>query len=533
NTETQYTMPEGDAGAELDFDFDDEDFDDENNDLMRILGIAGGVAALVGGLMLLMGRKQETPAEKVMSEVRSTGKDLRRRASQVDIAELLSEARDQANRRLRDADLRDLTRDVRKGGRELARTARHTGRDLAQYAERSAGKVDLEAFIGEIGDRLATLEREGRRGARRAQKEGRKALKNVDLSSLPDDVSSQLSDVWDGVSKRAKDIGWEDAVAEAGKDIRRISRQVRKSGGNLDLGSLTDLLDGLRGQISKASEDVQDSLEGDVLPEARKRARAAGEALSAAAGEARKRGGKLADDYAPEIKKRAGKTAEGAKGLSDQLGGVLQAVGLELMHRMLNDLLPGAKKGGQQVADTVQNDTLPWLRHRAGEVRDRVRDDVAPRVRDVASEVPGLVRDAVDTAGPVVGDTLSSAAGAVGDAVARVRPKVGDAVEGGRDAVRSGSSGVSGAISNVGRKAGDAAGAAVDTTKYVTGETSRIVFWLSMLSGMILMVFVPDADKQKEIWNNMQEFFGELRGMWGDIDEDDLDAQEYTGDAGV
>jgi hypothetical protein len=75
----------------------------------------------------------------------------------------------------------------------------------------------------------------------------------------------------------------------------------------------------------------------------------------------------------------------------------------------------------------------------------------------------------------------------------------------------------------------------VDTTKYVTGESSRILFWLSMLSGLVLLIFVPDPDKQKEIWNNVQGFLGELRSMFGDIGDQGEQATdlEYTGDAGV
>ena len=93
---------------------------------------------------------------------------------------------------------------------------------------------------------------------------------------------------------------------------------------------------------------------------------------------------------------------------------------------------------------------------------------------------------------------------------------------------------MSGAISAAGRKAGDAVGATVDTTKYVTGGKRRFLFWLSMLSGLVLLIFVPDPDKQKEIWNNVQGFFGELRSMFGDIGDPGAEARSrYTGDAGV
>src|SRR5437868_3136665 len=90
-----------------DFDFDDEDFDDEDSDLMRIIGIAGGVAALLGGLMILMGRRRETPQERAVNEVQHAGKAAQKALREANLGELLSEARDQANRRLRDAHLED------------------------------------------------------------------------------------------------------------------------------------------------------------------------------------------------------------------------------------------------------------------------------------------------------------------------------------------------------------------------------------------------------------------------------------------
>ncbi|HMA34153.1 MAG TPA: hypothetical protein VKY74_06685 [Chloroflexia bacterium] len=531
----QYTAPEGDLGEDLDFELDDEDFDDENGDLLRILGIAGGVAALVGGAIILMGRRQKTPVERLTSEVRHSARDLRKAAAQVDLGALLQEARDAANARIRDANLPDL-----------ARAARHSGRDLVRSAGQAVRGVDLEQVVQDAGRRMATIEHEGRRGAKRAQKEARKALRDLDLGALPADVGSQLSDLWDGVTKRAKDVGWDEALQEASKEVRRLNKQVRRSTRNVDLSGLADLLDTVRSQVGDATQrvqkdvlpSVQDTLQDEVLPEARKRARQAGEALSAVAQEARKRGGQLADDYGPQIKKGAGKTAEGAKGIRDQFADVLRVVALEVVDRVMRDVLPGAKKGGERVASTMRDDTLPWLRHRAGEVRDRMKDDVGPRVLDAASAAPGQVRDAVvGQAAPAIADLLSTAVDTLGGAMSRARPKIGDAVDAGRgkagDALRSGSSGVGGALSSVGRKAGDAVGATVDTTKYVTGETSRILFWLSMLSGMLLMVFVPDAEKQKEIWNNLQEFLGELRNMWGDFAEEEVPPQEYTGDAGV
>ena len=33
--------------------------------------------------------------------------------------------------------------------------------------------------------------------------------------------------------------------------------------------------------------------------------------------------------------------------------------------------------------------------------------------------------------------------------------------------------------------------------------------WLTMLGGLVITVFVPDRDKQEELWNNVREFLGD------------------------
>jgi hypothetical protein len=70
------------------------------------------------------------------------------------------------------------------------------------------------------------------------------------------------------------------------------------------------------------------------------------------------------------------------------------------------------------------------------------------------------------------------------------------------------------------------------TTGYVTKESSGLLFWLAMLGGLILFVFVPDKDRQGAMWQTVRQLLGELQQMWGDFQGDDLAAldAEYTGD---
>ena len=200
NMNEEYQSPDGDLTQDLDFDLDDEDYD-ENGDLLRIVGIAGGVAAIIGGLIILLGRHRQTPTERLLEQVGSTGKDVRKAVEKADLGGLLSEALAQANKRVRSVDVADL-----------ARSAAETGRAGVRSAGAAAGRIDLESTISELQQRLSAMEHDGRRGARRAQKEARRAFNDLDLSSLPQDVGQQLGDLWDEVSARAKDVGWDQAI---------------------------------------------------------------------------------------------------------------------------------------------------------------------------------------------------------------------------------------------------------------------------------------------------------------------------------
>ena len=143
----EYRNPEGDTGIDLDFDLDDDEFEDESGDLLRILGIAGGVAALVGGLMILLGRKRETPSEQLTKDLRKAVEkqdlgEVRKAVQKADLSALLSEARERANQRVRDINVQDLVSQAPQVTRQLGDTV-----------SRAAGNVDLEAaelIFGEL-----------------------------------------------------------------------------------------------------------------------------------------------------------------------------------------------------------------------------------------------------------------------------------------------------------------------------------------------------------------------------------------------
>ncbi len=483
-----YTGTELDPALDVDFDLDD--FEDEQNDTMRIVGLAvGGVAALGVVLWLLNRRNRPKPGlagvvESVSDNLQSTGKDVRKAIensdlSKIDVNDLIDELRHRAG------DLH-IDREVEDALKSARRRARH-----------AADNVDT----GDL-----------KRRARRVGKEARARIDDVD----PQDMQNQFEQ-------------FTSRVVDAINNLRSDSAP-----------SLSD----------RASDAA--SLVDDNLPKARDAARAAGENLRDLIGQGRDRGSQLIDDHGPAVQKAAKKGAEQAGEGAGKLADILKVVAMEVLDRVLSDVLPAAKKGSENVADRVKDDTLPFMRHRAADVADQVRgrtfpfvrnratdvagvvrDDLAPRVRKMADEAPDRVREAVDTARPVVSDAAQQAGDAAQQAADRARSvldesgaRLGQAADDMRDGVGSG-------VVSVRRRANTVVRETKKTTGYLTKESSGLLFWLAMLGGLILFVFVPDKDRQGEMWSSIRQLLGELQQMWGDFQSNDLaedtDA-EFTGD---
>jgi hypothetical protein len=314
---------------------------------------------------------------------------------------------------------------------------------------------------------------------------------------------------------------------------------------------VVDAIEGLRKDLAPAVQQrAEGAAEGaaDVvdenLPKAREAARAAAENLSHLFGRGRDEGARLLDEGGPAVQKAAGEAGAQANKLAD----MLKVVALEALAYFLKEVLPNARKRGGEVADRVKDDTVPFVRHRAADVAGRVREDtlpfaqhraadivelvreeLAPRVRKAARNAPDRARDVADTVGPAVGDAAASAADVARGAVDTSRERVGEVAGSMRN-------GVEGSITTVSRRANTVVRETKKTTRYVTKETSGLVAWLVALGALLLLVFIPDKERQAEIWRSVRQVAGELQQMWSDFQGDDfsLDLQEqeseYTGD---
>jgi hypothetical protein len=475
-----YTGTELDPALDVDFDFDD--WEDEDNDMMRMVMLGAGAAAALGVFALLLRRRKRPKtglagvAEQVAETVETVGKDVQEAVEKIDLSKI---------------DVGDLLKELQKRTRDMH------------------------------------LDREMKEGIALARKRARSALDDVDTRDL-------------------------------GRRARRVGREMRERVEDIDTGDAQKMMEQFTGRVVEAIEGLRKDLAPTVqhratdaaelvdenLPKAREAARSAAENLRDLFGRGRDQGARLLEDRGPAVQKAAGEAGAQANKLAD----MLKVVALEALAYFLKEILPNARKRGGEVADRVKDDTVPFVRHRAADVAgrvrgdtlpfvqhraadlvERVREDLAPRLRKMAEDAPDRARDVADTVGPTVSDVASSAADVARGAVETGRERAEEVVGSVRE-------GVGGSITNVSRRANTVVRETKKTTGYVTKESSGLLFWLAALGSLILLVFIPDKERQAEIWRGVRQVAGELQQMWSDFqgNEFSLDLQdqepEYTGD---
>jgi Sec-independent protein translocase protein TatA len=483
----------------LDFDFDD----DEENDIVPIVGLAALLAAIVGAVLVLFGRRKEPTvaerAQEILDRAGKEGKKTMKTASKavedVRLGDLLEDALDKARKAGSDAGLVDLLTQAQKKARGL---------DAGELVSRGeAAATGLSSLLGDALDRA------------------RDASRRIDVSGL------------DG---RARDVR---------KRAGKAAAAVRAGAADIDTDKANRFLEDLREKVMETIESVRtdvapraaDTLRSGVLPAVQETAqtvahRVQEDVVPAAQGAveklrdevlpaAQERASKLAGEY--EVGSRARKAASAATEGAGTLNNVLRGVAMAVLQRVLEDVLPEAKKVGSKAVSKAREDVIPAAAGTAGEAVHRVREDVLPRVGEAAAQTPGMLADILDMARERVSEAIDKAqpvvAGAAGSAASAASAAAGAAT----GAAHGGKRGVTGAVSSARKGVSGAVGGAVDATTYAARETTRILFWLSMLGAVILLVFVPDRERQEELWNNIRQFLGEVREMWRDLQGTDYD----------
>ena len=474
-------------GTDLDPNLD-FDFEDEPNDLLPILGLAAALAAVVGAMLVLIGRRKEPSAAEqaqvILEQAGKQGKKGLKAASKAvedaNLADLLEEALHKARHTAHDADLEGLLKQAQKKAREA--------RDQAGHAVEG---IDFEEIAS---------------GARK----GAKAVAAVDLASMLQDAIGKARDLSDKVDVS----GIQDAAHDAGKRAAKLASNGHMP--NVDLDKAGHFLDDLKEKLVEAIDAVReevapramDTLKGTVIPGAQDAvqnlAHRVQDDVMPAAHDAM---GRLRDDVIPAAQERAGhiaeeevaprarKAATAVKSGTGSLTHLLQTVGLAVIEKMIQDILPQARNAGAKAVKKAQEDVFPAAAETASNTAHHVRDDVLPRMGEAAAQTPDMLTDVLQMARDKVAEAIDAASPVVADAASGVKSK---------------GKGASGAVST-------AVGGAVSATTHATSEFTRILFWLAALGTLILLVFVPDRNKQEEIWNNMRQFLGEVREMWRDL----------------
>jgi len=271
--------------------------------------------------------------------------------------------------------------------------------------------------------------------------------------------------------------------------------------------------------VQEAAQSVAQKVQDDVLPPAQD---AVGKFREDVLPSAQDRVSKLAEDSG--VADRARKVGDSAKSGAGNLSSLIQTLALAILEKMVQDILPEARKAGNRAATVAKEDVIPTATKTAGDAAQYVREDFMPRVGDAASKTPDMLSDILALARERTAEAMDKATPAVADAATYGRNRAADAATFSRHRAADVASAVQDNKKSVSKKASSAkngvtgaVGTVVDATTYTARETTGILWWLSMLGALILLVFVPERDKQEEFWNSLRQFMGEVREMWRDL----------------
>jgi hypothetical protein len=536
-----------DLDPSLDFDFDDE----EENDLLPILGLAALFASIVGGILVLAGRRREpSAAEQVQDALQAAAeaggkngkkavKAISEAASDVKLGDLLDTAMEKARGISTNGDVNAAIKDVRKRAakvadsdqlRDLLKQAQEKAREAGKRGAQIASDVDPAEAATTARDRVAEavaglglvkILQDAVEKASQAAKNApdiadtasdvkRRAEKALDKSPLSDIDTDQAGKFLDSLKERIVEAIDQVRNEVAPKAVDTLSTSVVPAA----QGAAQTVAQRVKEDVIPAAQDAVERLRSDVIPSAQERA------------------GQLADEY--QVGPRARKAAEAAKSGAGTFSELLKGLGLAVGAKIVDELLPEAKNVGMKAARKAREDVIPAAADTAGQAATRVKEDVLPKVGDVASQTPGMLGDLLEMAREKVGEAMdrsqpiaSEAAEAAGKAAETAKARAKDLSKASKELSKSTkdkSRGVKGAVSG-------AVGSAVDATTYATRETTGILFWLAALGALILLVFVPDRQKQEELWNNVRQFLGEVGEMWRDLQGPEYDELDTVADA--
>src|SRR5688500_1068196 len=384
----------------------DLDFDDEQDDLIAILSISALVAAVVGAILVIFGRRRNpTPQERVEELLTMTGKQgkkgLKFAKKSLDDAKL-SDLLDDALSRARDAggdmDLGGTWDDLSKRARKATRGI-HLGsmlEDATDQARKAARRFDFDDTSKGVKKRVSSM----------ASSVGDIDINSKGVEGLLDGLKEKLADAIDSVrsdiAPKAADMLKDDVFPAASGVAEAVTRRVRED-------------------VMPAAHDVVGKAREDVIPSAFKRA------------------GKMADEY--EVIPRARKAASSTKDSAMSLADVMRGLAMTIANKVVSDVLPGVKVFGDQAVNTA-------------------REDVLPRVSHAASQAPDLLSDVLKGAMNRVDDAIHAAQPVAEDAFEFSRHRARDIASG----VRGAGSGMGGAVSSAGRGVTGAVGSAVGAT---------------------------------------------------------------------
>ena len=262
-----------DLDPSADWDFDD-DFEDEGNDLLPILGASVALAAVVGGILVLVGRRRNpTPGERIQDAITQLDKRGKKVAGRLEKSGSKGVAAVQ--HATSDGKLRDLLGDAIVYSRHRASDAGQAVEDLRladaleearDRARKAAARIDLQDTGADVSKGVQEGVRQGVKKARHqlrdlaaleaaqvALERARKSASSIDVGDLADEARKRAGDVADSV--RDTDIDPKGALGTLRERVASVVEAVREDLAPKAVDTAQSAVDKVREDVIPATQD--------------------------------------------------------------------------------------------------------------------------------------------------------------------------------------------------------------------------------------------------------------------------------------
>jgi len=181
--------------------------------------------------------------------------------------------------------------------------------------------------------------------------------------------------------------------------------------------------------------------------------------------------------------------------LPDEIASAMSPESLAKLREEIRRYALELSESAKESADRFNRETLPALTQRAEQVAEALRttgrtslQKGAALAQTASEEIIPSVKKGVEKNIPAVTASIKQKASQSAQSTEEIAEEIASRVKPYTSQAKYG------------------AARAVESTKSFTKDSIRLIFWLTVAAWLLLMIFVPDKDKRKELYNRILRF---------------------------